>query len=347
MHSTVITVESMSLTSSRFAARCGRHHGQVDRRLADRLPDAPPRARPRAPSATGTRRPRPRPASAARRRARGRPRATSAASSGARAGSAIRQTTDRGATRPAPPPRDDRPGGDRRPDRRAASRRSRSSLAQALGGVIVNADSMQLYRELPLLTARPDAGRRGARAAPPLRRARRRRAGLGRALARSSPAEAIEEAVAAGRLPIVVGGTGPLSQGAAARPRAGARGAGRGRAAPPSSALAQLGAPGCTPSSRGATRRWRRGCGRSDRQRLLRAGEVLAATGRSLADWQAEPALRGAPARSRSGASRCCRRAPRCIERIARRLQGDDRGRRARRARGAARRPPGPRICRC
>ena len=35
-------------------------------------------------------------------------------------------------------------------------------LARRLGGEIVNADSMQLYRELPLLSAAPDAADRAA-----------------------------------------------------------------------------------------------------------------------------------------------------------------------------------------
>ena len=37
----------------------------------------------------------------------------------------------------------------------AASRRWRCALAETLGGIIVNADSMQVYRDLRVITARP------------------------------------------------------------------------------------------------------------------------------------------------------------------------------------------------
>ena len=42
-------------------------------------------------------------------------------------------------------------------------------LAEQLGGVVINADSMQVYRELRILTARPAPAGRGARAACALR----------------------------------------------------------------------------------------------------------------------------------------------------------------------------------
>ena len=43
------------------------------------------------------------------------------------------------------------------------------ALAEALDGVVINADSMQVYRELAILTARPGPGRRGPGDAPALR----------------------------------------------------------------------------------------------------------------------------------------------------------------------------------
>ena len=58
------------------------------------------------------------------------------------------------------------------------------ALAERFGGAIINADSMQVYRELRILTARPDAGRRGARAASRSTAVSCRRALLGAALAR-------------------------------------------------------------------------------------------------------------------------------------------------------------------
>jgi len=163
-------------------------------------------------------------------------------------------------------------------------------LAAAQGGVIINADSMQLYRELPLLTARPgpaDEARVPHRlygileAADP--------ASVGRWLELAGAA--IGESAAAGRLPIVVGGTGlylkALLHGLAPVPDVPA--AVR-RAA--QETFAQLGGPGFHAE---LARRDPVVAARlrpSDRQRLLRAFEVLAATGRSLAEWQAEPAFR-------------------------------------------------------
>ena len=56
------------------------------------------------------------------------------------------------------------------------------AVAERHGGTIVNADSMQVYRDLRIITARPSAGGRGARAAPALRPCRCRRELFGRAL---------------------------------------------------------------------------------------------------------------------------------------------------------------------
>ena len=48
------------------------------------------------------------------------------------------------------------------------------ALAKAFGATIVNADSMQVYADLSVLTARPTARGGGERPAPPVRRDRRR-----------------------------------------------------------------------------------------------------------------------------------------------------------------------------
>ncbi len=171
----------------------------------------------------------------------------------------------------------------------------KSALAAAVaaewGGTVINADSMQIYRELSLLTARP----RGAelKAAPHrlygvLSGAEACSAGRWREMALAE----VEAALAAGRLPILVGGTGlylkVFAEGLSAVPEipAGIRASARAE-------LAELG--NAAFHSRLAERdpvmaaRLEPG----DSQRLLRAWEVLAATGRSLADWQAAP---GAPA---------------------------------------------------
>jgi tRNA dimethylallyltransferase len=80
-------------------------------------------------------------------------------------------------------------------------------LAEAFAGTIINADSLQTYRDLFILTARPDAAAE--------RRAPHRLYGYLDAAERGSAAAWREQALAeiaaaigAGRLPIVVGGTG-------------------------------------------------------------------------------------------------------------------------------------------
>src|SRR3546814_337410 len=82
-----------------------------------------------------------------------------------------------------------------------------AAVAAAWEGTVINADSMQVYRELELLTARP----RGAelKTAPHrlygvLAAAEVCSAARWRALAMAE----VEAALAAGRLPILVGGTG-------------------------------------------------------------------------------------------------------------------------------------------
>ncbi len=168
----------------------------------------------------------------------------------------------------------------------------KSALAAAVaaewGGTVINADSMQIYKELSLLTARP----RGAelKAVPHrlygvLSGAEACSAGRWRDLA----AAEVEAALAAGRLPILVGGTGlylkVFAEGLSAVPEIPAQIRAAARAE-----LAELG--NAAFHARLAERDPVMGARLEpgDSQRLLRAWEVLAATGRSLAQWQAEPA---------------------------------------------------------
>ena len=158
------------------------------------------------------------------------------------------------------------------------------ALARALDGVVINADSMQVYRELSILTARPDAD---ALAAVPhrlygvLSGRTACSAGQWRAMAVAD----IEDARSHGRLPLVVGGTGlylrALEKGLARMPAipAPVRAAARDRMAEIGGAAfhAALAERDPTMASR---------LHPSDRQRLIRAWEVLEATGRSLAAWQ-------------------------------------------------------------
>ena len=163
-------------------------------------------------------------------------------------------------------------------------------LALALDGVLVNADSMQLYRELPLLTARPtpaDEARVPHRLYGVLGAAEP--ASVGRWLELAGRCDRGRQR--AGRLPIVVGGTGlylsALLRGLAPVPPVPAAVRAEARAL-----FDRLGAPGFHAELARRDPVMAARLRPSDRQRLLRAFEVLAATGRSLADWQAQPRFR-------------------------------------------------------
>ncbi|MGH7107735.1 MAG: isopentenyl transferase family protein, partial [Acetobacteraceae bacterium] len=80
-------------------------------------------------------------------------------------------------------------------------------LADRIGGVIINADAMQLYRELRILTARPtEADERGL----PHRLYGVREAAVPASAAwwRERAEAAMAEAAAAGRIPVLCGGSG-------------------------------------------------------------------------------------------------------------------------------------------
>jgi len=166
------------------------------------------------------------------------------------------------------------------------------NLAEALGGTIVNADSMQVYRDLAIITARPIPSEEAR--VPHLLYGHVDAAenySVGRWCVEASGA--LAEIARAGRLPIVVGGTGlyfkTLTHGLAAVPPipSEVRSAVRGR----------LEAEGVAPlyaelASRDPATAQRLMPG--DRSRITRALEVVLATGRSLADWHREgmkPAL--------------------------------------------------------
>ncbi|MFG1426703.1 tRNA (adenosine(37)-N6)-dimethylallyltransferase MiaA [Roseixanthobacter glucoisosaccharinicivorans] len=158
------------------------------------------------------------------------------------------------------------------------------ALAERMGGVVINADSMQVYGDLRVLTARPS---REEEARVPHRLYGHAAANddysVGRWLA--DVIAAIATARQEGQLPIVIGGTGlyfrALTQGLVAIPpippqmRTAIRAAAEGESAPVlHSRLATL-----DPET--AFR-----LSPNDRQRILRALEVVEATGRSLAAWQ-------------------------------------------------------------
>jgi tRNA dimethylallyltransferase len=160
-------------------------------------------------------------------------------------------------------------------------------LAARLDGVIINADSLQLYAELEILTARPDA--------EALRQAPHRLYGTLPAAEAGSAARwrdwalaEIATALDAGKLPIVTGGTGlyltALVQGLSPLPSADE--AARAEA---TALYARLGGAAFRAAlgkrDPAAAARLEPG----DRQRLIRAWEVVEATGTPLSDWQALP----------------------------------------------------------
>ena len=163
-------------------------------------------------------------------------------------------------------------------------------LAEQHGGTIINADSMQVYRELRVLTARPTPDEEA-------RVPHRLYGVLSGAEAYSAgryaidAAKAIAEARRAGRVPIIVGGTGlyfkalleGLSPVPAIDPAIRARWRAEAAARPPAQLHAILAARDVRMAARLMA---------TDTQRLVRALEVLESTGRSLADWQGE---RGTP----------------------------------------------------
>jgi tRNA dimethylallyltransferase len=160
------------------------------------------------------------------------------------------------------------------------------AIAEEFRGTVINADSMQVYRDLAILTARPSPAEEARvphrlygvlDAADPCSAAR------WRGLAESEIADTAEQR----RLPILVGGTGlyfrALLDGLAKIPPI----------APATRAEARrlhrsLGGPGfraalAARDPAGAAR-----LEAGDTQRLVRAYEVVAATGRPLGVWQQE-----------------------------------------------------------
>ena len=166
------------------------------------------------------------------------------------------------------------------------------TLAEALGGTIINADAMQVYRDLRILTARPLPAEEAR--VPHLLYGHVNAAenySVGRWCVDASAALAAVER--GGRLPILTGGTGlyfkALTRGLAAVPAIPAQTRSAVRARLEREGIAALYAE--LSERDGVTaRRLMPG----DRARITRALEVVLATGRSLADWQREgmtPAL--------------------------------------------------------
>ena len=165
------------------------------------------------------------------------------------------------------------------------------ALAESLGGTIINADSMQVYRDLRIITARPTAEEE---ARVPHRLYGHVDAGVSYSTGRwcVEASAALREAQSAGRLPIVVGGTGlyfkALTHGLAAIPAIPADVRARIR-----KRLREEGAAALHAELEARDPQMARRLMPRDRTRVARALEVVTATGRSLADWQRD-GMRGA-----------------------------------------------------
>lgn len=166
-------------------------------------------------------------------------------------------------------------------------------IAAAVGGTVINADSMQMYRELRVLTARPtpeDEARVPHRLYGVMSAAERCSAGRWRTLALAE----IAAARAAGSVPVLAGGTGlyikALLEGLSPIPDIPAeiREAARRKLATDGreAVFADLAARDPVTAARTSP---------SDTQRLLRALEVLLATGEPLSRWQGRKACADMP----------------------------------------------------
>jgi len=161
------------------------------------------------------------------------------------------------------------------------------AVAEEFGGAVINADSMQVYRELRVLTARPseeDEARVPHLLYGALTAAERCTAAGWRDMALA----AIDEQIGHGRLPILCGGTGlylkALMEGLSPVPEIPdeIRVTVRARVESEGAEMlhAELAARGDPIAARLAP---------MDRQRIARAFEVFEAAGQSLATWQALP----------------------------------------------------------
>lgn len=161
-------------------------------------------------------------------------------------------------------------------------------LAEAFEGSVINADALQLYRELPLLTAQP-AQETQARVPHRLYGVCPADAPASAGLWRAWALREIEEAQAAGRRPLLAGGSGlylrALSQGLAPIPSLSQAQHDETAALLEQEGAAALHARLATADPETATQ-----IQSADRQRLQRAWSVLQASGRGLAAWQRETA---------------------------------------------------------
>lgn len=163
------------------------------------------------------------------------------------------------------------------------------ALAETCNGVVINTDSMQVYRDLRIITARPTPGEE-ARAPHRLYGHVDASVNYSAGMWVADAAQVLAEARAEGRLPIFVGGSGlyfkALTRGLSAVPPvpSGIRDAVR----------ARLDRDGPEALHDALRRRDPVAAERlkpRDRSRIARALEVIEATGRSLTDWHRDALL--------------------------------------------------------
>ena len=161
------------------------------------------------------------------------------------------------------------------------------AIAERLDGVVINGDAIQVYRDLRLLTARPseaDERRVPHRLYGIFEAAETCSAGRWQTLALAE----IAAAKAAGKRAVVVGGTGlylrALVEGIAPIPDVPAEIRARTRAR-----FGEIGTVAFHAELAARDPLMAARLAPADGQRLMRAWEVLEATGRSLAQWQADP----------------------------------------------------------
>lgn len=167
------------------------------------------------------------------------------------------------------------------------------AIAERCGGTIINADSMQLYRELRIITARPTPDEE-ARAPHRLYGVRAAAGAASVAWWREQALAEMEAARAAGRLPILCGGTGlffhALTQGLSAIPPVPEAARDEARAL-----LAAIGPAALHAKLAAEDPATAAGLRPSDSQRIARAFEVWTGTGRGLSAWQAGDGTGPAP----------------------------------------------------
>ena len=157
------------------------------------------------------------------------------------------------------------------------------ALAQAHDGVIINADASQVYADLRILTARPSAEEEASAPHRLFGHVDAADAGYSAARWAAEARTAIAEAHDAGKIPILIGGTGlylrTLLDGIAPVPAIDPGIRATVRALPVAEAHRLLAADDPQAAARLSP---------ADTTRIARALEVIRSTGRSLAEWQRE-----------------------------------------------------------